>query len=356
MALPSAWSAPGANTGYLPGFDESANLIVGYSRNEKDFAINQYSTICTVDKWIGAWLKFDPKDAARITQADGKNFLFPDGTPRPVGTNNHTNSRLSWMTYELNRYSIPGSVGYVAVSQAAYDVKKKILDDLATKAMTQKTQIGLTTLTTTSEFASSHVATATSWGGGFWSAGTVANPIIGLSLQKIRNQILKDTNGKVKPEDLVLIVNPDLAYTMSLSQEIRAYLSNQAGSLDVLTGKSPSMNTTWGLPSPLYGFKVVVEGSTIVSAQQDVDPSNDTAAFILGSNTAIVVARPGGVSGEAGGSSYSTLVCLQDKECEMQVEIFDKPEHKLYDFYVADAYKYIVPAPETGALITNCLS
>ena len=42
----------GTNT-YLPSFDATGNMIVSFSRNVKDFALNKYVTITPVTKSTG---------------------------------------------------------------------------------------------------------------------------------------------------------------------------------------------------------------------------------------------------------------------------------------------------------------
>jgi hypothetical protein len=355
MALPSAYSPPGVGNVFIPGFDDAVNLIVGYSRNEKEFPINQYCQIKTSSVYVGLYPKFDPQDLMRMSYTDVRNFLWRDGKPSPIGEGEWTNDRTGWITYNLERYRLPGSIGYQTQQQAVWDAKKKILDSLGHKAMIARTLQAITLATTAGEYPSSHVDTATNWGGGFWSAGTINSPNIGNSLAKIRSTILKDTAGKVKFNDLVLVVDPDLAYQMSLSQEIRAYLAQQAGSLKVLEGKDPGAEQ-WLLPTVLYGFKTVIEDTPYVSAIQDTAPASQTVSYILGSNNALVLTRPGGVDGDAGGSDFSTLMLLCYKDEEMLMETFDRPDHRLTDIYITDTYKFIIPAPESGVVVTHALS
>jgi len=341
--IPTAFSAPGAMNVFIPSWDDALNLVV------------DYCTIKTSSKLAGMYPKFDPHDLMRVPYANGRNWLFPDGSPSPVGTNNYSNNRLSWLQYEMQRYRLPGSLGYLTAQQAGWDVKKQILDGLATKAMIQKSQIIVTEMTTTSNYAASHVATANSWSGsvGTWVAGTINAPTIGPSLAKIRSTILKDTAGKIRGDELLLIVNPDLAYNMALSQEIRAYLAQQSGSEQVLEGKSPEMHNNWLLPKLLYGFKIIIEDTPIVTSLENQTPTGDTASYILPGTTAAVVARPGSLDGDIGGSDFSTIHVLQYKDEEMLMEVFDEPKHRLFDIYITDTYCPLVAAGESGCLITT---
>src|SRR4026209_2999475 len=172
--IPTAFSAPGVGNVFIPGFDDALNLIVGYSRNDKKYPFLNYVTMKTGKVWAGLYPKFDPHDVMRVNYENGRNFLLPDGTPRPVGTNNYTNSRFSWLQYQMQRYSYNGSIGYLTTQQAGWDVKKKILDDLAQKAMIQKARIVMAEAMNTPNYAASHNATASSWSGGVgtWVAGT----------------------------------------------------------------------------------------------------------------------------------------------------------------------------------------
>jgi len=356
MAFPTNYSQPGWLNVFIPTFDDNAKLIVDYSRNEKDFALNQYCTMVTVDKPIGFYMKKTPKDQSRLVSATGNDRIWSQGARRSQLSGQEFNSRNGWIQYQLKPYFSKGSADYMTMQNAVYDVKASILADLATEMMELRTALAQTVVFDTAQYASNHVSTATAAGGGFWSAGTLANPIIKKSLAKARIQIILDTNGKVKAKDLVLVVNPTVAAAMANSEEIHTYMAQQSESEKVLTGDDPDANTAFGLPPRLYGFKLVVEATPYTNALPDTNPDAQSTTFIMDSNKALVVARPGGVTGGSGGAAFSTLHCLQDKNNEMVSESFDNPEDHLMDFYVNDVNTFIVPAPETGYIFTNVLS
>lgn len=356
MSFPTSYGAPGLNNAYVPTFDDSANLIVGYSRNEKDFALNQYVSMQTVNKMIGFWLKFNPKDQARVPYAQGDNWVFADGQRRSLQDGKDTNSRHGYVEFSLKRFSPKGTIGYLTAEQAQWDVKKKIIDDLAFKCMTQRVVRTNAVMTTTSEYASDHTGTATALGGGLWSAGTTADPYIKETLGAVRNRILLDTLGKVKPSDLCLVINPNLAKAMAGSAEIHQYLAQQENSGKVLEGTDPNIEDDYGIPRKLYGFKVVVENAVRVSALADTTPDNDTISFIQADNDAFICARPGGINGEAGGSAFASITMLQLKGEEMVPEMFDIAEDKLFNFYLTDSNQPILNSPESFFYVTNCLS
>lgn len=355
MAFPSGYSAPGLFNAYVPTFDDQANLIVGYSRNEKDFALNQYVQMFTAGKMDGFWLKFNPLDQARVPFAQGNNWTFADGQRRSLQDGHDTNSRFGWVEYRMDRFSPKGTIGYLTLEQAQWDVKKKILDDLAFKCMIQRVRRAYAVIDDSTQYATSHVSTATAIGGGLWTAGTITAPYIKNSLAAIRNAIQLDTLGKVHPKDLRLIINPVLAKGMAGSQEVHTYLAQQVDSMKVIDGSNPDQNLGWGLPDKMYGFQLIVENTVMVPQLESVAvPGADVAQFVFGDTTAYVVARPGGINGDAGGSSFSTLVCLQLKSEEMVPETFDIPEDKLINTYLLDCNTFILSAPESGYKVTSC--
>ncbi len=124
-------------------------------------------------------------------------------------------------------------------------------------------------------------------------------------------------------------------------------------SLAVLKGSDPDITTDYGLPNPLYGLEVIVEDSPIVT---ELPNSAGTVAttnrsFIYPSTVANIVSRVGGVDGNYGSPTASTLQRYYYKY-DMTVETFDNPKHKLFETYCVDQYKEVLAAQRAGYLIT----
>jgi len=352
---------------FVPTFDDQANLIVGYSRADK-FPINNYTQMVTVNKMIGLYLKFEPKDQSRVpffTQSTtntnvGNNWVFADGQRRSLQDGKDTNSRFGYISYTLQRFSPKGTLGYLTLEQAQWDVKKKILDDLAFKAMIQRTIRANAVMSDTSQYASNHYsASSSSIGGGAWNAGTINNPYIKQACLTMRNQILLDSLGGVQPSDLCLIMNPNGAKTTADTQEIHAYLAQQVDSGKMIEGKYPNVAENYGIPPMLYGFKVIVENTVITtnssgSGLENTNPDVlDSTSFVFADNQVFVASRPGAIPGEAGGNSFCSVTCLEFEGEEMVSEMFDIPEDKLCNFYITDTNIFLLTSPETFYNIGN---
>ena|GEM_PF-1484654 len=365
MALPaiSTYSPPGPYSGYIPGYDPSANarLLVEYARNPKKFQLNQYITIQPVTKAKGLYPKFLPSDQIRLPFADGSDKLWSDGTPSGATTNFPQGQRFTNLSYEAMRYKEEGHIGWITRDQSDFDWIKIEQNRLASIMMTLRTVIALTAAVLSTNYPTNHVSTASAFsGGGFWSSGTINSPYIKVALDNIKDRILLDSNALVEATDLRLVIAPTLASTMSRAQEIRAYLSNQSNALAVLQGSDPKAGTDWSLPNPLYGFVPIIERSPKVTTKpSDLagDGTDGTAVYCMDTNTALVVARPGGLVSESGGMSYSTVHLVELKGNAFRVFVQDLGElHKLVYIRVEDFFTVIVPAPETGFVVTNCVS
>src|ERR1051326_3751663 len=77
----------GFNT-FVPSFDATGKLVVAYSRNPKDFAINKWVTMIPVKRSVGYYLKLTAENAARILSSNVSDFLWTDGNDAPHGEYN----------------------------------------------------------------------------------------------------------------------------------------------------------------------------------------------------------------------------------------------------------------------------
>ena len=342
-------SVAALNNTYIPPFDETGNLIIQYSRNPSEFKVNQYITMLPVDRLTGYYLRITPDQAIRLTASDAANFSWNDGQKRPYGEAMWNNSEFEFQVYNAIRYNFPKTLGYLAVEQASFDIMAVERDQLATQAMTWRTKKAIDVAVDTANYDSDHTSAASALGGGYWSAGTINNPIIQKTLMKASFQIMKDTNSKVKYTDLCLVVNPVLADEMARSQEIRAYLAQQAGSPQMVKGDVEGLNAAYGMPSRLYGMKFIVEDSTYISTKRDA--ATTTKAFVLGDTTALILARPGSLTGGPG-SNFSTVHLFSQEE--MNFESRDEPIHRFHQLDITDTFDVRVAAPAAGYVVTAC--
>src|SRR5260370_1138471 len=111
---------PGQNNTFVPSFDATGQLVVGYSRNPKDFAINKYITIVPVKRSTGYYLKLTAENAARILNSNLADFMWPDGNDAPSGEWN--NESFQFPTFNTLRYNFPFRLGYKAIQQADWKI------------------------------------------------------------------------------------------------------------------------------------------------------------------------------------------------------------------------------------------
>jgi hypothetical protein len=345
-----AYAAPGAYNTFVPSFDATGHLTASFSRNPKDFSVNKYAALTSVKKSVGYFMRITAEVAARVINSDLAEFVWPDGNDAPSGEWN--TETFSWFPYSTQRYVYAFRLGYKANEQADWKVLAAHAEFAAQQAMTARTLKVFTALTTTSNYDSSHTSTATSLGGGFWSAGTANSPVIKKALNAMAQVIQKDTVGALKPyNDLILVIDPVLADAMGRSQEVHSYLQQSQFALAQVRGDTEGQNAIWGLPDRLYGFKIVVEDAVRVTSKKG---ATRAASYIGGGNTAVMCARPGGLTSPAGGPSFSTAHVMAYEE--MTVEQRDDPDNRRIQGRVVDDFDVQIVAPATGYVLTAVLS
>lgn len=345
-----AYALPGANNTYAPSFDTTGNLIVGFSRNLKNFRVNQYAQITPVKKSYGLFARFNPITNTRVQGVAGDNNAWPDGNDAPEGPVG--NQEFEFVPYLTERFTEPARLGYKAVEQAAFDIKKFSVDGLGTQLMTRRTVLGLAALLNTSVYPSNHVSTATTLGGGFWSAGTIVNPIVQRTLMAAARQIEIDTASVVDYTQLSLIINPQTADSIARSAEIRDFIAQNPLVLAQIRGNEKNQNAQYGLPDQLYGMKLIVENTVLTTTNRNATTADTN--YALGANQAIIVARPGDLVQDFSGRSFSTLHFFMYEE--MNAEYFDDVQNRVHKMRVSDDYAAQVVSPLTGFLINNILS
>jgi hypothetical protein len=356
MAIPAitAFSHPAANNVYLPNVDETLRLLVSYARDPKQFALNEYVTVSPISVPKGYYPKVFAADNVRMRTSTGVDGLWADGMRRPMSTGEYNTSRFAFVDYTAVRYSDNTTLGHETIQYAGWDIKTFERNSLASKLMTRRTQLANTQIFDTANYPTNHTSTPTLLAGGFWGAGTINDPIIKNTLRKIRERISLDTNGKVGVNSLRLVMNPTTAGGIAQSQEIHAYLAQQVGSLDVIEGTNPSSGDNWSLPKKLYGFEVVVDASNI-NLTKESTLSQESTAFIVPDNKVAVLARPGGIVSD-GSIPFSTCHILEMKNFAFNVQEHDDSLHMLLDILMADYFVPIIPAPESGYVLTAVLA
>jgi hypothetical protein len=277
----------GLNT-FVPSFDATGQLVVGYSRNPKDFPLNRYITIVPVKRSIGYFLKLTAENAARILNSNLADVVWNDGSDAPSGEWN-TESH-NFIPFTTQRYAFPFRLGYKAIQQADWKILATHAANVAQQAMTGRALNTANLLLTSSNWSASHVsATGSAITGSALNAGTSTNPVLKQFLNYAGQLVQQDTLGVVRPRDLVVVISPSLADSLSRSAEVHDYLARSPFALAQVRGDAPNQNGLWGLPDALYGFPIIVEDTVWVPYRKNFTatmsvPTGGAAAAAAGGN------------------------------------------------------------------------
>lgn len=353
MAIPdySTYTHPSSTNVFIPQYDQTLNLLVSFIRDPKQFSINKWATFSTVDKPEGIFPIILPADSIRVTSRDMLDMAWPDGQRATRFTESGHTQRNTNNRYFLQRYQRNVTLGNWTLQNAGWDIKAVETQATMSILMTAVTAKTVDLLFDDAQYSSNHVSTPTALAGGFLSAGTITNPIIKTTLYKIRDQIIKDTNGLVDVDNLAIVMNPTTAGVLGSTQEMFTYQAQTPVSLDVLSGDSPKIGkNAWGLPYNLYGFEVIVDQTMITSdLQSNVESTVD---YVIPDNEFVVVAKPGSI-GSSSGSSFSTIHCLEMKGEQMKT--LEKMEEwdELLDIRVSHYFTPFMVAPQAGYKLNN---
>lgn len=330
----------------VPNHEATGNLVISYSRNEKDFPLNRYVKMIPVEKLQGYYLKMTNEEAGRLL-TDGETD-WADGMPRPLGLG--TTESHAYVDYRIRRKIFNTPIGDMTANEADWNIRQQYQRINAQKAMTRRTKQAVTALTTSGNYASSHVSTVAAICGSSEtfasSTGTTLN--IKKCIDYAMNQIEKDSLSAVKIEDMVLVLNPSLASAMSITGELREYLKSSPYAGKVLTGEWSGASFR-GLPPKLYDVNVVIENTTETTNKRG---ATEAKSYVMGNAVAALIARPGGLV-NTDGDSFSTLSMFVHKQMDMLVESIRNERDKLTEEGVVDGTDSQVTAPVTGFLFTS---
>lgn len=370
--MPSAFSS-GTNT-FVPSFDATGHLVVAFSRNAKDFAVNQYTTITPVKKTAGYYLQLNTEAGARVTDALINGSTWHDGQDAPTGE--WEREAFEFKQYATQRYAFPFRIGYRAADQADWKIVASHAAMAAQKAMTSRTVRVIDALTASGALPSANDVTCNSTvtaegtaptlylnGGdsGDLNQGTSKGPALKRALNWSARKILQNTMGVVKKEDLIVVINPNVADALSRSKEVHTYLKESPTALAQILGDKESANGEYGLPDRLYGYKIVVEDAVKVTVKKRqnrnmiVDPLSvpSEETFVLGDHL-LLLARPGGLTSQEGSQSFSTAHVFAYEE--MTTEQRDDADNRRISGRVVEDYDVKLVAPVTGYIYRGCIN
>lgn len=346
---------PGATNVYVPSHDASNKMVVDFARNIKDFPVNNYAQVVPAKKLTGYYLKMTVEEAARITNSTLDNFLWPDGEPAPEGAEG-TESH-EFLPFRCDRRVFTFKLGDLTVENADWDIIAQHSSIKARQAMTARTQLAVTQLTTSGNYSTGHVRDVTTTSSttgipgasGSWAVSTTARQDIKRSLNAGIIQITDATLDAVKPEQMRLVISDSLASKISICQEIVDYIKGSPAALAQVKGEIKGRNTRFGLPDQLYGVELFVEATRKVTSRKG---ATRAVSSIFPSTSAVLCSRPGELEGVAGAPSFSTLTIFAYQE--MVVETKNDSDNKRTIGRVIETIVPVLTAPAAGLLFTNC--
>jgi hypothetical protein len=291
---------------------------------------------------------------ARVTDDDAAKNLWADGTPRPKDEGN--DEYFEEKSFRCDRRSYSSTLGKMMSEQAAWDECDRRSRMLAQQAMTVRTNMILATMIDPSQYDASHVADLSVTGAisgvtGNWAASTSARLAIRRTLNHIKNRITLDTRAAVNSDELVLVMSPDTAEQIAVSQEIVELIKQNIGGLKFLRADDDFPKDTYGLPQRLYNTEVIIEKTVKVTSQKGLIAQ--TASYCLPLGTVIVAHRPSSLEGVEGGRSFSTCSIHIYRSDDLAVECDEVRWDRLTNVAVTDNFDVSMTAPVTGFLLEN---
>lgn len=360
--MTQAFQRLSATNGYHP---VATDYVISFARRKEEFPLNRYAQLVEAPAPAFFYYELDRDQAVRVPSLAGQ--VWSDGAKRPFRNDNHPGFREKQEF--CIRYDWSTSIGNVALemAQKQWQAKAVYLAMLASQAMTGRTKNvwrglgtggwrGLDNVNTWNSSTSADVNT-TNQGAGTWD-GASADPAdssymaIRKSLLYCANKIFLNTNGRVKWNDLRLVLHPDTAKAMSNTSEIRDFYKYAGPAKEATEGPS-NYNEQYGLPAKLYGIEVVVEDSMFLEDLGTAAPTSMSTErqFVKGKTNAVILSRQGAIDAQAG-PSFSTFQLWWYKE-QMSVEQFVEPIDRLTRFHITDYYTPVAPAIASGFNILN---
>jgi len=356
--MASSSFAQGNNT-YIPSTESSGHLFINFSRNPKDFALNEYVQLVPVTKSVGRYIKMTVEEAGRILNTNDSDHLWEDGEDEPSHRGNL--EKFAFETFSTQRRVFGYRVGQKAVDQADFDVLGVHGKIKAQQAMTSRTQRAITTLTTSGNYDSANTSAVSSISGntGKWDVSTSARLDIKRSFRYAQNIIRTGTLGAIKIEDLMVVMNPDCAGLMAESQEIVDLIKQSPAAAEYIKGNF-GKNAAYGLPDKLYGVKIVIEDAVKVTNRKGATKST---SYVLGATTPFMCARPGSLNGSNGdgdqgkdsNESPNFSTCTGFVYEDMTVETKNDQDNRVHKGRIVDDLGFVMTANISGFLFSSAV-
>jgi hypothetical protein len=347
-------STPGQYSTFVPSHEATNGLVADFSRNPNDFPLAEYIQYVPVTKTEGRYIRMTVEVAGRLLSATGQNWNWADGTDAPSGNGNL--ELFEFFSYRTKRKAYPFRMGELAAEQAAWQVVDQHSRIMAQLAMTMRTQGVISELRTSGNWPATNTSTLASAGFSEHDASTTSTKDIKATFDYMADVIRRQTLGAVKPQDLMVVVSPEYARRVSISQEIVDYIKqSETAIIELRDGIGPHEN--YGLPQKLWQYPIVVEDAVKVSTRKNAAATTKEYVFGAdgsGNHDILMLSRPGGLEGVEGAPSFSTAT-LFIKE-EMTVESKHDRDNRLEIGRVVDDWDPQITAPISGFLMQDVLT
>lgn len=342
---------PGQSNTYVKDHAATNFLITQFSRNVKDFPLNQYIQYLPVKKDTGYYLRLNIEQAGRLKDGKLDKHVWPDGADRPE--HNDGTSAFNWVDFRAIRFNYGCTLGWLSRDQAGYNIQDVELANKAQLAMTARTKRVHEVLANNSLWDSTHVTDVTTISGntGRWDQSTTGRADIKRSLGYAHNIIRLHTLAVVKKKkDMQLVMNPTTARKVAECQEIINAVIQSRFAMSHMTNDESQFDE-YGLPSKLYGFKVVIEDTVMVSSP--IGASTVTYQDVCPDGVVYLLSRPGGLVARSAnnGVNYSTVMSFMKED--MTTEAKDDPDNRRSKINVVDHTAEELTAPVSGFKFEN---
>lgn len=342
---------PGQSNTYVKDHAASNFLMTQFSRNVKDFPLNQYIQYSPIKKDTGYYLRLSVEQAGRLKDGKLDKHIWPDGADRPE--HNDGTSAFNWVDFRSHRYNFNVVLGYKSRDQAGWDLQDVELANQAQLAMTARTRRVHNVLSNNALWDASHIEDVVAIPGntGRWDQSTTGRADIKRSLNHAQDLIRKHTLAVVKKKkDMQLVMNPVTARKISESQEIINAVIQSRFAMDHLKNDESQFDE-YGLPKLLYGFKVVVEDTVMVTTARNA--ATTTYTDVCADGTVYLLSRPGGLVAKSAnnGVNYSTIMAFQYED--MTTEVKDDPDNRRAKLNIVDDTAEELTAPVSGFKFEN---
>lgn len=354
---------PASTNVFIPDFQRSGKMIIGYSRNPRAFQLPQYVQYVKSDLSVGLYLKMSFQEQARVVSV--QEFEWPDNQVRPMHDDGL--EQFNFQEYRTHRYDYGWTTGYMTRNQADWPLVDHQQAIKAQQMMTARTIRMWTVLTTAAnwtvagtgsagsgtefDMTADHTATAATLAGGYLDQGTSTSPFLRIAFDKAEVAINLDTTGVVDRKQLLCVINPDVARLLSESPEIHEYIKGSYWAQEEIR-QMLDPNNKFGLPSTVYGMRIVVDTCVKATSRKG---GTLVKTYAVPDQTVMILSRVGELEGVARAPSFTTATIFWFED-EMTVELFDDPKNRLTEGHIVENTAEVLTSPVSGYYITSATS